>query len=409
MTRLNSRLTSATVSAMRPGSSGGRSSGLVGSGGRVEVLSRIAEAVTAQIASAVMPTHPKAQYAPESPGHVGCCTCPGTRWHTSWATAAWSPPRTQCRSRGRRSRETPRRLRRRGPYMYPGRRRHRHDRGYHWRHGLPPTREPKPFQPSGGPPANSCRLGCTRHCDEQPMIARMARTKRKTLPRDFEELVAAGDLDALKGVFDRCLSGPLRRGLYHGGRGCQPRARSYLDAVFIVHDGRIRGAVAVTKRSGEALSAAERRLVGDLARSGRSRPRTTSHCAAARGRRGSGTPPAGAGPVRRCPTAPGDRRPRARSPGPAGLRPRPPGGRRAGGTRPAPAVLARDGLEAALGFLADRSRSRYGYGSRSPVGCTPMSRSPPTCCERRADQRCPLRRRFDRRPVCRAHRDQAHP
>jgi hypothetical protein len=38
-----------------------------------------------------------------------------------------------------------------------------------------------------------------------PMIARTARTKRKTLSRDFEELLAARDLDALKQVFDRCL------------------------------------------------------------------------------------------------------------------------------------------------------------------------------------------------------------
>ena len=37
------------------------------------------------------------------------------------------------------------------------------------------------------------------------MIARMASPKRKTLPRDFEELIAAADLDALKQVFDRCL------------------------------------------------------------------------------------------------------------------------------------------------------------------------------------------------------------
>jgi hypothetical protein len=37
------------------------------------------------------------------------------------------------------------------------------------------------------------------------MITRMASTKRKTLPRDFEALLAAGDLDAVKRVFDRCL------------------------------------------------------------------------------------------------------------------------------------------------------------------------------------------------------------
>ena len=47
-------MTSATVSGIRPGSSGGSSSGLVGAGGRVEVASRIAAAVIAQIASAVM-------------------------------------------------------------------------------------------------------------------------------------------------------------------------------------------------------------------------------------------------------------------------------------------------------------------------------------------------------------------
>lgn len=32
----------------------------------------------------------------------------------------------------------------------------------------------------------------------------MAKAKRKTLPRDFDQLLAAGDLEALKGVFDGC-------------------------------------------------------------------------------------------------------------------------------------------------------------------------------------------------------------
>ena len=54
MSRLRRRLTSATVSGIRPGSLGGSSSGLVGAGGRVEVASHIAATVTAQMARAVM-------------------------------------------------------------------------------------------------------------------------------------------------------------------------------------------------------------------------------------------------------------------------------------------------------------------------------------------------------------------
>jgi len=57
MSRLSRGLTSATVSGIRPGSSGGSLLGLIGAGGKVEVVSRIAAAVTAQIARAVMVMH----------------------------------------------------------------------------------------------------------------------------------------------------------------------------------------------------------------------------------------------------------------------------------------------------------------------------------------------------------------
>src|SRR5262249_28165419 len=54
VTRLVRRLASATVSGMRPGSSGGASSGWVGGGAVVLVSMRIAAAVTAQAARAIM-------------------------------------------------------------------------------------------------------------------------------------------------------------------------------------------------------------------------------------------------------------------------------------------------------------------------------------------------------------------
>jgi hypothetical protein len=54
LSRSYRRLTSATDSGMRPGSAGGRSSGLVGADGRVEVAGRIRAAVTAWAARAAM-------------------------------------------------------------------------------------------------------------------------------------------------------------------------------------------------------------------------------------------------------------------------------------------------------------------------------------------------------------------